>query len=329
MLPPNIGNEDFMPIIADHSGDEQPYFFEDGAAFFRVDLAKPLYIVATGGEENRVDTGLMAAAYVKAAFSCSQKAMDKNEFFRQLLSGKLESRSIPGLLARFGVDESRERACIVLRDNDGIEAFVDTLAQVFEPGSAETILQMDRNTVCVVLSKTSEIALQDSEEFAAAIEGTALEFGSSNLLIGIGDTRKSIMRLGESYDEACRAIDMGITYFLPGSVFVYKHMIVERLVSEIPDDLCRKSYGNLFNKRNGKLLNEEMLRTINVFMQCNLNLSEASRLLFVHRNTLVYRLDKLQAATGLDLRKFEDAATFRFVMLLGHRLGEFHSGSYE
>ena len=96
---------------------------------------------------------------------------------------------------------------------------------------------------------------------------------------------------------------------------------MERLLNSIPEQTCRKYYQLLFNRRNNRLLNEEMQRTIRIFMDSNLNLSVAARAIFIHRNTLVYRLDKLQAATGLDLRAFDDAATFKFLMQLGNRLG--------
>ncbi|MGI5900448.1 MAG: PucR family transcriptional regulator [Christensenellales bacterium] len=312
---------DSRKFSLDISWQKGPFARSEGFAFFQVDCSPRLYIAIEDRGEATVDAGLMAAAFVQSALSGAGRPMNKNEFFRRCVLGKVGRHQMQNLLSQFGVDDSRDRACIVLRDNNGIEEFSRMLFDAFSADSAETIVPVDKNTVCVVVSKTSDIALQDSAEFAAALEDTARELGNKNLLIGIGDTRRSMLKLSESYDEACRAIDMGQTFGLSGSVFIYKRMIMERIISEIPEDVCKKSYDMLFNRRNSRLLNEEMQRTISVFMECNLNLSEAARYIFIHRNTLVYRLDKIQTATGLDLRNFDDAATLRFIMLLGRRLG--------
>ena len=86
---------------------------------------------------------------------------------------------------------------------------------------------------------------------------------------------------------------------------------------EIPPDLARRYYEVLFNKKNARIFNDEMVQTIDKFFECHLNVSEAARQLYIHRNTLVYRLDKVQRATGLDLRAFDDAITFKMLRMLG------------
>ncbi len=166
-----------------------------------------------------------------------------------------------------------------------------------------------------------ELAAADQEELAAAIEDTARDQGHDKLLIGVGENAQTLDVLPESYRQASEAIRIGETYRLNGQIFFFRKLIVERLLNSIPEQTCRKYYQLLFNRRNNRLLNEEMQRTIRIFMDSNLNLSVAARAIFIHRNTLVYRLDKLQAATGLDLRVFDDAATFKFLMQLGNRLG--------
>jgi carbohydrate diacid regulator len=214
---------------------------------------------------------------------------------------------------------------MVLTDEDGIADFAEMLAAIFSselsPDAAENIVLIDRNTLCAIVGRSGDIAPADAEELAAATLDTSREMGREGLYIGIGEPRRTLHALHESFEEARSAIAMGRLFGSKSHIFPYKRMMVERMLGGVPDELSRSCRAMLFNRRNNRILNEEMLRTVGVFMECSLNLSEAARLLFIHRNTLVYRLDKLQAATGLDLRRFDDAAAFRMMMLLGAKLG--------
>ncbi len=100
-------------------------------------------------------------------------------------------------------------------------------------------------------------------------------------------------------------------------VYAYSSLLLERFISDIPQDIAEKYYEKVFSAVNGKLFNEEMIRTIDAFFACGLNLSEAARNLYIHRNTLVYRLEKVLRETGLDLRSFDDAVTYKLMRMLG------------
>lgn len=301
-----------------------PYIKCDALLLFRVDGRQKLYLALHSLQKSVLDVGLMACAYIATQLETGMRArqpMDREDFYLRLLSDVLSAQQVAAMAATYHVELKKDRYCIVLKDPQrSLMDFIDTLMQVFPSGLAESILSVDTETVCIVVTQNAELSSSDQEDLLAAIEDTARELGHDKLVIGVGESATSLEQLGESYRQAIDAIRIGQTYHLNGKVFFFRKLVVERLLNSIPEQTCRKYYQFLFNRRNNRLLNEEMQRTIRIFMDSNLNLSEAARSIFIHRNTLVYRLDKLQAATGLDLRKFDDAATFKFLMQLGSRL---------
>ena len=136
------------------------------------------------------------------------------------------------------------------------------------------------------------------------------------MTVGIGCSRNVLDELRESFAEARRAIEVGRVFQPEDSIFIFNRLILERFLMELPQDISAYYHNLLFNRRTARLFNEEMLYTIDMFFKKDLNLSDTARQLYIHRNTLVYRLDKVQRQTGLDLRSFEDAVTFKILMEL-------------
>ena len=131
--------------------------------------------------------------------------------------------------------------------------------------------------------------------------------------MGIGEEKHTLAQLGESYAEAKRAMEVG-SIFHPGeSIHMFRRLMLERFLMNVPREESMLYHSLLFNRKTAKLFNEEMLQTIEMFFRKDLNLSDTARQLFIHRNTLVYRLDKVQRQTGLDLRHFDDAVTFKIL----------------
>ena len=135
--------------------------------------------------------------------------------------------------------------------------------------------------------------------------------------IGVSEPRAELDQINEAFDEARQAINIGRVYHATGNVFFFNRLLLERFLSDLPADASGRYSSMIFNRQTAKLFNDEMLHTIEMFFAKDLNLSDTARQLYIHRNTLVYRLDKVQRAIGLDLRSFDDAVTFKMMMLLG------------
>ena len=112
------------------------------------------------------------------------------------------------------------------------------------------------------------------------------------------------------------ALDVGKIFYSHKKVIAYGNLGIGRLIYQLPLPLCKMFIKEIFDDKTPDDFDEETLTTINKFFENNLNVSETSRQLYIHRNTLVYRLDKLQKSTGLDLRVFEDAITFKIALMV-------------
>ena len=145
---------------------------------------------------------------------------------------------------------------------------------------------------------------------------------SGGVYIGIGEMKPTLGLLSESMREARRAIDVGRIYRKEEYVFIYRKMLIERFLADVPREMGQRYNSLLFNRKTARLFNDEMIHTIEKFFENSLNLSETARQLYIHRNTLIYRLDKVQRIIGLDLRAFDDAVTFKMMMLLGKNANE-------
>ena len=137
-----------------------------------------------------------------------------------------------------------------------------------------------------------------------------------NVRVAYGTIVNELKDVSKSYKEAKMALDVGKIFYAEKSVAAYSTLGIGRLIYQLPVNLCKLFIQEIFGENIPEELDEETLVTVNKFFENNLNVSETSRQLFVHRNTLVYRIEKLQKATGLDIRTFDDALTFKIALMV-------------
>ena len=186
----------------------------------------------------------------------------------------------------------------------------------------------ENNTVLVKLIESEE------EDTAAELKATALELeelisdGDADARVAWGTVINDIKEVSKSYKEARLALDVGRIFYEDKKLIPYSNLGIGRLIYQLPINLCRMFITEIFGGKTPEELDEETLITIDKFFENNLNVSETSRQLFIHRNTLVYRLDKLQKATGLDLRVFEDAITFKIALMVVKYMDHIEKNNY-
>jgi carbohydrate diacid regulator len=156
----------------------------------------------------------------------------------------------------------------------------------------------------------------DLYKTAEVIRSSFSGSGSQEVHIAYGSIVKEIKEVSRSYKEARMALDVGKIFFEEKDIIAYSTLGIGRLIYQLPIPLCKMFIKEIFGGRSPDDFDDETLVTINKFFENNLNVSETSRQLYIHRNTLVYRLDKLQKSTGLDLRVFEDAITFKIALMV-------------
>ena len=181
----------------------------------------------------------------------------------------------------------------------------------------DLLAEVGRHSLAMLKGVEDDVNFDELEEYAKAIEMSFLtEYGTA-VYVGISNARDDLVSIPEAYEEARSAINVGRIYHSNRTVFVYRNLLLERFLSDVPADMCGSYNTMIFNRKTARLFNDEMVHTIETFFDNSLNLSETARKLYIHRNTLVYRLEKVQRAIGLDLRNFDDAVTFKMMMLLG------------
>ena len=209
------------------------------------------------------------------------------------------------------------RAVFLVRQlGHGDVATVDVLGGMFPDKLQDFVLSINETDIAVVKQITPTTSQEELEKIAAGMEETLKNELYIKTVIGIGTVAEHLRNLADSYKEAQTAIDVGKVFDTERSIINYENLGIGRLIYQLPTTLCEIFLSEVFKKNSIDSLDQETLFTINKFFENNLNVSETSRKLFVHRNTLVYRLEKIKKLTGLDLREFDHAIIFKVALMV-------------
>lgn len=311
------------PVIRDFVREsEKAIFIDGGKTYMKFQADKTLTFFLSMEGTNRVARNycLLTVSLIEVYLKSMMQKIDKEEIMRRILLNQLGEFEFQDLVRDYKLELGLSRGVIVMK-TQGMDAdsVYQILVKVFPRSQGDILVLMDGMTVALVKSITEELEEGELYQLAQAIEETILNEASIKAHIGIGTAKDNIFALQDSYTEAVHAIEVGRIYSGSMRIYLYEALLLERFLFEVPADLCARFSKNIFTKTFQKVLNEEMLATIEKFFNNSLNLSETARQLFIHRNTLVYRLDKIQKVLGLDLRNFHDAVTFKIMMMLMER----------
>ena len=193
---------------------------------------------------------------------------------------------------------------------------VDVLAGMFPDKLQDFVISINESDVAVIKQLPASWDTDSLLKLAASIEENLREALYVKTVIGIGTVAPHLRELADSYKDAQTAIDVGKVFDTERSIINYENLGIGRLIYQLPTTLCEIFLSEVFKKSAIDSLDQETLFTINKFFENNLNVSETSRKLFVHRNTLVYRLEKIKKLTGLDLREFDHAIVFKVALMV-------------
>ena len=195
-------------------------------------------------------------------------------------------------------------------------ATVDVLSGLFPDKLQDFVLNINENDIAIVKQLSHSATPEELERIAQTVEETLKNELFVKTVIGIGTVAGHLRELADVYKEAQTAIDVGKVFDTEKSIINYENLGIGRLIYQLPTTLCEIFLSEVFKKSSIDALDQETLFTINKFFENNLNVSETSRKLFVHRNTLVYRLEKIKKLTGLDLRQFDHAIIFKVALMV-------------
>lgn len=217
----------------------------------------------------------------------------------------------PALLRKYGIQEKIPRCVVLFRPLQ--ESGLRLQREMFPIEETDRLIETDSSETALILDMHRR-SREEAFEYAAAAAETMESEAGITCVAGIGRTAATVSDIPQSCREARAAIETGIRHRLTGRVFQWDRLMLERLEDLIPAKEAESFRKELIPPQAEKVLNGETMETIRTFFLNDLNLSTTARQLFIHRNTLLYRMEKVRKATGLDLRKFEDAVVFRMMM---------------
>ena len=274
-------------------------------------------LVAEGSGEDVYMVGKIAAFKIKNLLTAYKERFDKDNFIKNLLLDNLLLVDIYSRAKKLHVQTEAQRAIMILETDSGRDNNVLELTRTYLSGSGKDfVTAVDESSVIVVKELSEADSAKEIERSAKSLERFLLKEGICDIRIAYGTIVQEIKEVSRSYKEAKMALDVGKIFFNERNIIAYSELGIGRLIYQLPIPLCKMFIREIFGGKSPDDFEEETLTTIYKFFENSLNVSETSRQLFIHRNTLVYRLDKLQKSTGLDLRVFEDAITFKIALMV-------------
>ena len=215
----------------------------------------------------------------------------------------------------FVTDEPRVVLLVRQVENSDVAA-VEAISKLFPDKQKDFVLNINESDVVVVKSLPNANCPEEILKTARSIEAMLLEELGIRTIIGISTNARHLRELADRYKESQVAIEVGRIFESDKTIVNYENLGLGRIIYQLPTTLCEMFLNEVFKKNPIETLDEDTLETINRFFENNLNVSETSRKLYVHRNTLVYRLEKIKKITGLDLREFDHAIVFKVAMMV-------------
>ena len=290
-----------------------------GYQFFKVfdDNQLEYILLAKGSNDDVYMVGKLAAFQLGSLLTAYKERFDKDNFIKNLLLDNLLLVDIYNRAKKLHIDTEVKRDIFIVetsRERD--VSALDSLRSVLGGKGKDFITAVDEKNIIVVKELGPGDGYPEMDKTAHEILDLLKAEGEENVRIAYGTIVNDIKEVSKSYKEAKLALDVGKIFFDEKEVIAYSALGIGRLIYQLPIPLCKMFIREIFEGKSPDEFDEETLTTINKFFENSLNVSETSRQLYIHRNTLVYRLDKLQKSIGLDLRVFEDAITFKIALMV-------------
>lgn len=290
-----------------------------GFQFFKIyDENELEYVLLAKGEADEVYMiGKVAAFQIQNLLVAYKERFDKDNFIKNLLLDNLLLVDIYNRAKKLHVETDAKRIVFIIetknvKDTNALE----TVRTLFSSKTKDFITAVDEKNIILVKEVKPNETYDDMQKTAKVIVDMLNTEAMSSVNVAYGTIVNEIKEVSRSYKEAKLALDVGKIFYSDRKIIAYSNLGIGRLIYQLPIPLCKMFIKEIFDGKSPDEFDDETLTTINKFFENSLNVSETSRQLYIHRNTLVYRLDKLEKSTGLDLRVFEDAITFKIALMV-------------
>lgn len=311
------GPEDVSAVIgAYNSRGQMEYLAEQ--SFFLLESGEHLFILAVNGtSETAVMAGRFGISHLESLVSMNQSRMDKNRFIQSLLLDNLLLVDMYNQAKKLKIPVSQRRVVFLVEQKSEEDNLVlETLRGLFPIGVRDFATSVEEKHIILVKALEAGEGYKEVQHMADVLVDTLGMDAMVGVRISYGTIIEELKDVSRSYKEADMAMDVGRIFYPQRRVLSYRFLGIGRLIHQLPESLCKMFLEEVFEGNAMESFEEDELAAVYTFFENNLNISETARKLFVHRNTLVYRLEKIQKKTGLDVRVFEDAMTFKIALMV-------------
>ena len=283
-------------------------------------------LTAQGSAEHTFMVAKIAVSEIENLITAYKEKFDRSNFFQNLLLDNLLLVDIHNRAKKLHITNNVRRAILLFEmESESEQIASEMLSGLFTVQNGDYLTEVDENSVILIKSIEENEGYEEIEEAAK----TAVDMLNMEAMVKVRGSYGTIVGelkdLSRSYKEARMAMDVGRIFYAGKRVISYNELGIGRLIYQLPPSLCKMFIHEIFEREEMVEFDQEILTTINTFFDNNLNVSETARQLFVHRNTLVYRIEKLQKSTGLDIRTFEDAMTLKIALMVNAYMKELES----
>lgn len=259
----------------------------------------------------------LALTQIRCLSLAYKEKYNKNHFLQTLMTDSIPSYDIFERASRLHIDPETPRVLFLVETRNPVDDTITEILKNLFPSQSRTYLVTmgERSLVIMRPRKVSEKE-EDINRLAHMIVDTLNTEALAHVQVAYSGTLDTLMELPGAYKETSLALRVGKLFYSEQSIFPYNRLGIGRLVYQLPVTICENFLKEIFGGEVPDAFDEETTSTINKFLQNNLNIAETSRQLHMHRNTLIYRIEQIEKRTGLDIRRFEDAMTFKIATMV-------------
>ncbi|MCR5419950.1 MAG: helix-turn-helix domain-containing protein [Lachnospiraceae bacterium] len=290
----------------------------EGAFLFKVFEGKQAnYALVAKGNEDTFLVGKLIVSQLQSLIKAYKEKVDRNSFYQNLLLDNLLLVDIYNRAQKLHIEVVQPRCVFVIEtDTEGDINYTEMVRELLFSQKGDFVTSVDEKHIVVIKRLEDGDGYEALDETANVLVDMFNSEAMTNVRVAYGSIVNEIKGISKSYKEANMALEVGKIFYEQKNIISYVTLGIGRLIYQLPVNLCQMFVNEIFGENLPEEIDDEILYTVNKFFDNSLNVSETSRQLFIHRNTLVYRIEKLQKATGLDVRVFDDALTFKIALMV-------------
>lgn len=289
-----------------------------------------VYIIICKDANEDYTIAKIAVCQLQNLLVAYKEKFDRNSFFQNLILDNLLLVDIYNRAKKLHIENDVKRVIYLIQAKyDKDNGAMEMLKSLFSSHSGDFVTSVDEQSIILVKQLGAEAGYDEVNEVADTIVAMMNTEAMLNVSVAYGTIISELKEVSKSFKEAKMALNVGKIFYADRKVMAYNTLGIGRLIYQLPVNLCRMFIEEIFGGDIPEEVDEEILMTVNMFLDNNLNVSETARQLYVHRNTLLYRLEKLQKATGMDIRVFEDALTLKIALMVENYLKYLETHEYQ